>query len=243
MNAQLTPSSGGNSQLTLAGVRLEWVLLFCILLVTALVYWPGLWGGFTFDDNSNIVFNTQLHVKDLDWAQWVAATFSSPARELPRPLAMLTFAANHFFTGLNPWPMKATNLALHLLNVILVFGMIRALLRSIGRGSARPNNESIALFVCAVWAVLPINLMAVLLVVQRMEILSHTFVFLGLWLYLVGRQQIIEGQNGWKKILSGLVLCTILGTTSKESAVLLPLYALIIEIGRASCRERVWSDV
>ena len=231
MNAQLTPSSGGNSQLTLAGVRLEWVLLFCILLVTALVYWPGLWGGFTFDDNSNIVFNTQLHVKDLDWAQWVAATFSSPARELPRPLAMLTFAANHFFTGLNPWPMKATNLALHLLNVILVFGMIRALLRSIGRGSARPNNESIALFVCAVWAVLPINLMAVLLVVQRMEILSHTFVFLGLWLYLVGRQQIIEGQNGWKKILSGLVLCTILGTTSKESAGVLPLYALLIEFG------------
>ena len=229
MSAHLNPSPTGNPQITPAARRLHWVLLFCVLSVTTLVYWPGMWGGFTFDDNTNIVFNTQLHVKDLVWDQWVAAAFSSPARELPRPLAMLTFGVNHFLTGLNPWPMKATNLAIHLLNVFLVFGMIRALLRSTGRGSARPDDESIALFVCATWAILPINLMAVLLVVQRMEILSHTFVFLGLWLYLAGRTQLIDGRNGWKKILSGLVLCTLVGAMSKESAVLLPLYAVIIE--------------
>src|SRR5687768_12950204 len=98
--------------------------------MTALVYWPGLWGGFSFDDNPNIAFNTQLHVTKSNWDQWVAAAFSSPAKELPRPLAMLSFAINHLFTGLNPWPMKATNLAIHLCNTALVFGLVRALIRS-----------------------------------------------------------------------------------------------------------------
>jgi hypothetical protein len=205
--------------------------LFAVLAVTALVYWPGLGGGFTFDDSPNIVDNTALHVTRLVWNDWLAAILSSPASSLQRPLAMLTFAINHYFTGLDPRPMKLTNLAIHLFNAMLVFGLVRSILRaalSPEHGQAR-RIEWIALFVCASWALAPINLMGVLYIVQRMESLCHVFVFAGLWMYVAGRARQRDGRRGWGLILCGLVACTALGLLSKESAVLLPLYALCVE--------------
>lgn len=212
----------------------RWALpasLLALVIVVAMVYWPGLGGGFTFDDFPNIVDNAALHVASLRWNDWMAAILSSPASSFQRPLAMLTFAINHYFTGLDPQPMKLTNLAIHLLNALLVFGLIRGLLRatlSPGLGQARRIGW-IALFAGAGWALLPINLMGVLYIVQRMESLCHVFVFAGLWMYIAGRTRQRDGRQGWWLILCGLIICTALGLLSKESAALLPLYALCVE--------------
>jgi hypothetical protein len=209
---------------------MTWILLAGLVLLTALVYWPGLDGGFAFDDYSNLVMNTQLHVSTLRWSDWVAATFSSPSEVLHRPLAMLSFAVNHYFTALDPRPMKLVNLAIHLGNTLLVFGLSRSLMQAALTGSADAARNRIALFVSAWWALMPINLMAVLLVVQRMESLSHSFVFAGLWMYLHGRLLQQRGRPGWKYMISGLLGGAALGLLSKESAVLLPVYALCIEL-------------
>lgn len=212
--------------------RLHLLTLAAVLAAVALAYWPGRNGGFVFDDYPNIVNNSALHVTQPVWQDWVAATMSSPARSLPRPLAMLTFAINHYFTGLDPVPMKLTNVAIHLLNTLLVFGLIRSLIRtctqSLPAHSSRP--EWAALFVAGCWALHPINVMAVLLVVQRMESLSHTFVFAGLWLYLLGRLRQRRGEGGWLLIVLGLIPFTALGVLVKESAALLPLYAFCLEL-------------
>ncbi len=205
--------------------------LLALLVITALVYWPGLGGGYTFDDYPNIVDNTALHVTRLVWNDWLAAMLSSPASALQRPLAMLTFAINHYVTGLDPRPMKLTNIAIHLFNMLLVFGLARAILRAVLSpcdGQAR-RIEWIALFVCASWALAPINLMGVLYIVQRMESLCHAFVFAGLWMYVVGRTRQRDARRGWGPILLGLVGCTTLGLLCKESAALLPLYAVCVE--------------
>src|SRR5678809_321450 len=97
------------------------------------------------------------------------------------------------------------------------------------RMDAAIDRRPVALWVTAAWALNPINLMAVLLVVQRMESLCHTFVFAGLWLYLVGRTQLMAGERGWMALLAGLLGGVALGVLAKESAVLLPLYALALE--------------
>lgn len=204
-----------------------------LFLVVALVYWPGLGGGYVFDDFPNIVDNRVLHVTlQSDWGHWLAAMFSSPASDLQRPLAMLTFAINHALTGLDPYWMKLTNLGIHLLNTALVFCLARRVLQAAdaeveSRDATRRNW--VALWIAAAWALNPINLMAVLFVVQRMESLSHTFVFAGLWLYLVGRMELLSGGRGRATMLTGLFGGTVLGLLAKESAVLLPLYALAIE--------------
>ena len=205
------------------------LLLICVLALVAAAYAGGLGGGFTFDDYPNIVDNTRLHVDwNSGWQAWLAATFSSPSQQLVRPLAMLGFALNIAATGLDPWWMKLTNIAVHLLNTWLAYALARRLFAT-GNAADTSRQDRIALWVAAIWALNPINLMAVLFVVQRMESLCHAFVFLGLCLYLDGRRLLIEQGKGWLRLLAGLVGCTTVGLLVKESAALLPLYAFCIE--------------
>ena len=125
------------------------------------MYLPGLHGGYVFDDYPNIVDNTVLHVTaGASAGEWLAAAFASPSDVLVRPLAMLSFAANHALTGLDPYWMKLTNLAIHLLNTVLVFGLVRALLGAMpSRDASRVDIERRALWVAAAWSLVPINLM------------------------------------------------------------------------------------
>lgn len=208
------------------------ILLLGLLTIVAAAYWRGLDGGFAFDDNGTIISNPALQVHGLAWRTWIAAIFSGQAGEFQRPIAMLSFAINEYFTGLNPWPMKLTNLAIHLCNTLLVFGLSRSLIRVAsppepGRGN---RLEWAALAVAGFWSLNPINLMAVLYIVQRMESLCHMFVFAGLWMYVSGRTRQMSGLTGWGRIMTGLLVGTTIGILTKESAALLPLYALCLEL-------------
>lgn len=219
------------------------LMAIALLASVALVYWPGSGGGFVFDDYPNIVDNVALHVTGLSRNEWLAAIFSSPTSSLQRPLAMLTFAVNHYFTGLDPEPMKLTNIAIHMLNTLLVFGLCRAILSTLAaprtdQRSAALATDLASLLIAGFWGLHPINLMAVLFIVQRMESLSHTFVFIGLWMYVAGRVRQATGRSGWLLILGGLIPCTVLGLLAKESAALLPLYAFCLEF----CLFRFRSD-
>jgi hypothetical protein len=213
-----------------AGWRTAWPLPVLVALVFA-VYWPGRGGGFVFDDFPNIVNNAAVHVTSWNPHAWLAALLSSESGPFQRPLSMASFALNHVFTGLDPVAMKLTNVLIHCVNACLVLGLLGTLL-----ALARPDGSGrrqvwAARFTAAAWALHPINFLAVLYVVQRMESLCHTFVFAGLWLYLLGRQRQLAGQRGgWPRIVAGIVGGTALGALCKESAVLLPLYAACVEL-------------
>ena len=92
----------------------------------------------------------------------------------------------------------------------------------------------------------PINLLAVLYVVQRMESLCQVFVLAGLWAYLHGRWMMLmatdarRDRHGFALAVSGIILGTLLGLTSKESAVLLPAFAFLAEwiLLRFACTQR-----
>lgn len=223
--------------------RLPRIAFALALLATAAAYWPSLSGGYIFDDFPNIVDNKALHVTEPSPGNLAAAALSSPSSSFKRPLASLSFAANYLVDGLDPFGMKLTNLVIHLLNGLLVFLLARQLLRM---ASPRPptaateaapvrtpdlRNETVAALIAAGWMLLPINFTAVAYVVQRMESLANLFVLGGLLGYLAGRRRMLDGQR-WR----GLALCaaslglgTVAGLTAKETAALLPLYALLIE--------------
>src|SRR6185437_10938976 len=155
----------------------------------------------------------------------------------------ITFALNWMSGGGNPWPFKVTNIIIHLVNGVLVFCMLRALLRLMGLrfrshpawDIEKPAATRLALIVSAAWMLLPINLMAVLYVVQRMESLCQVFVLAGLWAYLHGRWVMLTATDarrdryGFALAVSGIVFGTGLGLTSKETAALLPLFAFLAE--------------
>ncbi|GAB2535321.1 hypothetical protein GCM10027065_03760 [Rhodanobacter koreensis] len=111
--------------------------MLAFLIVTAAVYWPGLSGGFQFDDYPNIVDNKGVQPHDASLSSLVGAALASPASEFKRPLASLSFAANYLASGLDPYWMKLSNLIIHLMNGLLVFLLARALLLVDG-SSQRP---------------------------------------------------------------------------------------------------------
>jgi hypothetical protein len=216
--------------------NLSWIFLGAALLATAIVYAPGLHGPFVYDDMSFVLGNERIRVTSLDLSDWFAAAISFPAgTHQGRWLCMLTFAANYYFGGLDPYGFKLTNLAIHLANGFLLFLALRALfeLWSESRGGDERNKftlQAIAVAIAALWLVLPINLTAVLYVSQRLESLSNTFVFLGLAWYLRARLRLWRGDGGHFSLWCSLIVSTGIGALVKESAVLLPLYALCAEI-------------
>ena len=229
-----------------------WVLA-AALIITTIVYRPGLQGGFLFDDYPNIVDNKGVQPADTSLPSLVTAALSSPSSEIKRPLASLSFAANYLVTGIDPYGMKLTNLVIHLLNGLLVFLLASALLRSVP-ADQNPHAGIIAALIASAWMLLPINLTGVLYVVQRMESLANLFVLLGLLGYVTARCRMLgltpiassamsparRGEFGKGGHFSpgtrGILLCfisvtvpTAIGVLSKETAVMLPLYALLIE--------------
>src|SRR5215213_2675874 len=105
----------------------KWLVLIGLPLLVLAIYWPGLNGGFVFDDYPNIVDNPTLKLDTLDGPAWRAAAFSSDAGSLQRPIAMLSFAVNTYLAGMDPFAMKATNVVIHGINALLVLGLVRLL--------------------------------------------------------------------------------------------------------------------
>lgn len=212
--------------------RSGWLPLALALIVTALIYWPGLYGGWLFDDYPNIVENHGVQPSSGGVAALIKAALSSPASDFKRPLASLSFAANYLASGLDPFWMKLTNLVIHLMNGVLVFLLAGRLFRLAPRGLTQRSAGYAAALVAAGWMLLPINLTSVLYVVQRMESIANLFVLAGLLGYAHAREQLLEGHARAKAFALcalSLLIPVVLGALAKETAVMLPLYALLIE--------------
>jgi len=209
--------------------------LVLLLAVTAAIYGPGLGGSWLFDDYPNIVDNHGVQPSNGSLASLVGAALSSPASDFKRPLASLSFAANYLLTGLNPYWMKLTNLAIHLLNGLLVFVFARQLIMATSRNAENPDTFRhaglVAAWISGSWMLLPINLTSVLYVVQRMESLANLFVLTGLIGYIAGRRLMLGGAywRGLALSASSVGVATAIGLLAKETAVMLPLYAASVE--------------
>lgn len=202
-------------------------LPLALVVVTGLVYWPGLSGGFLFDDFPNIVTNTRVHAKDWSWETLKQAAGAYAPGPYGRPLATLTFAADWAIGGKDAWQFKLTGLLVHLINAVLVFWLLR---RIFDLPTVRGQWGRLGAFAVALlWAVHPLQVSSVLYVVQRMETLALTFVLLALIAYMRGRVGQLEGQRGWPWLCGSGLLAGI-GMLSKETAVLFPAYALALEL-------------
>jgi tetratricopeptide (TPR) repeat protein len=224
--------------------------LVVFIVACTVAYLPGLSGDFIYDDWGSIAGNANIQIKDGTLGEWWRAALLFPSGTPPfRSLTMLTFAANYYISGLDPFGFKLTNLCIHLLNGILLFIALRALfaLRRACSGKSGGDigfNENLAAAsIAGLWLLLPINLSAVLYSVQRLEALAATFIFLGLAWYLRARLRVWEGRGGSISLWLSIGVCTALGLLAKETAVMLPFYAALAEfcIARGRTREGRWS--
>lgn len=206
-----------------------WMILILGLALTVAIYVPGLSGGWLFDDFPNIVENPGVHAQRWTVPALLNAALSSPASDFKRPLASLSFAINYLLSGSDPSAMKLTNVVIHLLNGIAAFLFVRGLLETLYPKDAT-RAARLAAIVASGWLLLPINLTSVLYVVQRMESMANLAVLLGLWGYVVGRGRMLRGEHGLLLATSSVVVATAIGALAKETAVMLPLYAALVEI-------------
>lgn len=197
-------------------------VLFLSLLTTYFIYNKGLLGDYVFDDSINILENSKLALTTLDYTSLKAAFFSGDAGPLGRPISMLSFALNYYFTGFDPFYFKLTNLFIHLFNGLLVFIISLKLFQWLSRQYQTISLKSpsyLACFVCLIWLIHPLNLTSVLYVVQRMTSLSSLFGLLALAIYCIWRTRTLTGLNT-VLALCGVTLSLLASMLSKESGVL-----------------------
>lgn len=204
------------------------VLAFGIGLLAFAVFWPGSSGGYIFDDYSAILGNPAVRMTELTLAQFQATWGGFDLGGFGRPLAMLTFGLNHLVAGgFDPFGFKLTGLIVHAVNAALVLLLLERVFALLAL--PRLSRLWLAALLAALWAVHPLQVSTALYVVQRMEMLATTFVLLSLLAYLAGRVRQIEGRNGWGWIALSLALI-VPGVLSKETAVLFPVYTLVLEL-------------
>lgn len=215
------------------GVRKFAFLAMTAILITV-AFWPALSGGFIFDDYPIFAENPDIQVTGWHWTEW-HQVWTWSRGNVQRPLAMLSYALNYAL-GSDTFGFKLTNLLIHLFNTLLVLLLARRLLAAAWPAPAGSDADAHtrrlggwALGIAAAWAVHPLQVSAVMYVVQRMELLSFSFTLLALLAYWHARRLQQAARHGWPWLLVCAVVM-VLGYGAKETIVLVPGYALLLEL-------------
>ena len=212
--------------------------LSCIAATSALVacvwliFQPALPGLVHFDDLGNLTGLPTITDPASAW-RWIQEGRAGP---FGRPLALATFALQ-YYEWPNPEALLLWNIALHIINALLVFWLAVLVAQRMGESATR--QLIIGFCVALTWAVLPFLNTSVLFIVQRMALLSSTFVLAGLIAYLKCRGAL---RASWPRQFAALVVLAgfgVLALLAKESGALIVVYALVLELGMlAIARER-----
>lgn len=198
--------------------RLGWPL--AVVVAGAVATWPNSAAAFFFDDLPSIPDNAGIAVGD--W--WKAAFGETHSPIAGRPIVCATFALDRAVWGLRALPMRIENVALHLLNGLLVLLAVRGALR--GANLAARFDEAraarVAGAVALLWSVHPLATDAVAYVTQRTTLLAAAFFLLALVAWQRGR----DGGRGANALA---VLAATAGMACKEELVALPLLFLLYE--------------
>ncbi len=199
--------------------------MLAILLITIVVYLPGLHGPFLLDDIGNLEPITRWMAGDLGWMSAVLDNRSGPTG---RPISMLSFLLDVRRTGsLDPFTFKPTNLAIH-----LVCGLAACVLtRQVLQAAQWPESALrwVPLAVMAIWLWMPVQLSTVLYIVQRMAQLSALWMLATLVIYLEARRRLAIRVSIGRLALLWLAvpMAALLAVFSKENGALaLPLAAV-----------------
>jgi hypothetical protein len=175
-----------------------------------LVYSGSLFGDFVFDDRPVIVDNDKIksfrYLPDF-FTHGVWQSTKVQLADIYRPLFLIVLLINYKIWGLNPFGFHLTNILFHSANSILVFFLIRRILK----------EELLIPFVGAsVFAVHPVNTESVSWICGLTDPLAVFFLLLSFLYYLNFK----KGGNGGSFVLS--VVLYFFAIMSKEAILLFP---------------------
>jgi len=207
-------------------VRKSRLLALGFLTIAFLAYQPAWHAGFIWDDDDHLTANpamTAPHGLHMIWSSLAISRYY--------PLTLTSFWVQRRLWGLNPMPYHLVNIALHAINALLVFFVLRRL-RVPG-----------ALLAALVWLVHPVNVESVAWVTELKNTQSGFFFFCAILCFL--RFETLQGgsrlkiastsrakrglpaTDSWAGWYALALLCGAAAMLSKPSTVVLPLVLLL----------------
>jgi protein O-mannosyl-transferase len=192
-----------------------------LLVAGVLAYWPAFSAPFLLDDRIAILNNAQIRTLTP-----LSSALSAP-RDTPvagRPLVNLSFAINYAADALNPRGYRMTNLAIHLVAGLLLFGVIRRTLLLPKLSRRFGNRAPVLAFAAALlWTLHPLHSEVINYVTQRTESMMGLCYFATLYCSV---RALAERGIGWT--VSAVLSCAA-GMLCKESMVTAPLAVVLID--------------
>ena len=200
----VTPSS--------QGPRARLVVL-ALALGTLALYGPARHFGWVHYDDYEYVTGNPAVSSGLRWAN-VTWAFTQTHSANWHPLTWLSHMLDCTLWGLDPGPPHLVNAALHTLNAVLLFGLLRSLTGALWRSAV----------VAALFAWHPLHVESVAWIAERKDVLSTLLWLLTIWAY-VGW---VRRGRAWR-YLAALGLFA-LGLMAKPMLVTLPCTLLLLDV-------------
>ena len=189
-----------------------WICV-CLIVATGAVYGHVITFEFVnLDDQTYVVQNSPVRMGLTPNGAWWALSTGHASNW--HPLTWLSHMLDCDLYGLDPAGHHVTNVLLHMLNTLLLFGMLQAM-------TATPGPSA---FVAAVFALHPLHVESVAWVAERKDVLSTMFGFLCLAAYIAYARR---GSIGWYLLV---ILLLVAGLMAKPMLVTWPLVLLLLDI-------------
>jgi Tfp pilus assembly protein PilF len=201
----------------------RWIMPVMVVAAGWAVYANSLSGPFIFDDHQAIPENP--HVRSL-WPLISAMRAPDQSTLAGRPLVSLSFALNHAVGGFDVRGYHAVNILLHVVNALLIFGIVGRTIR-LRRDGVPPVSwqpDHLAFYAALLWTVHPLQTEAVSYIVQRTELMAGCCLLLTLYAFI--RSCASTRPARWQAV--SVVACA-LGVGCKESIVAAPVLVAVYD--------------
>ncbi|MCD4664673.1 MAG: tetratricopeptide repeat protein [Bacteroidales bacterium] len=183
-----------------------------IIILTIIIYFPAFFNGFiNWDDNWYITENP--YIRNFSF-NGIINIFSSFYGGQYSPFTMLVFSLMNSIFGMNPVPFHILSVLLHLINIFLVYKLIKLLF----------NNSLISIIVAGLFSINPLQ-------VESVVWLSATKITLSSFFYLASLIAYINYiKKDYKSPYYFLALILfVFSILSKEQMIVLPLMLIVID--------------
>lgn len=192
--------------------KIHFLALAILLVLVVLVYQPIFKNGFlnNFDDYQQVTNNLDIKAITLENLKIIGSSFYVG---MYQPLATFSYALEYHWFGLNPNIFHGTNLLLHLLNIVLVYCLVKKILIKFWPSFG----------VATIFALHPMQVEAVAWISARSTLFCSTLILLGAltyWRYA----QLEKRPDLWKTFI-----IFILAIFTKALAIIFPLILVLID--------------
>jgi len=196
------------------------VHVIVIAVLGLLIYSNALHVPFHFDDGPNIAENHLI--RDASNIPSILAGTKGPYAS--RPLMHLTFALNYYFGGLDTTGYHVVNIALHILNGILLYLLVVMTGRHMEYDEERVR--AVALCSAVLFIAHPLQTEAVTYIISRSMLLATTFCLTSVILFL----RAVTTDKHKSRYIAALFLASMCGMGSRESFAMLPFLLLAYDL-------------